>query len=316
MYYALMDFIFFLIVMGLIIYSLVNNARRSNVIDVRSPLDQIQTSLRKITAPIILGIFVIVVLFSSVIVIPPGQTGVFELFGKVSDNELHSGIHLINPLGKVTKMSVRTEEYTMSIASAEGQIKGDDSITALTNEGLEIKLDITVLYRLDESAASDVYRTLGLDYVAKVIRPSIRSIIREEAAKFSSKEIYASKREELSASITEQLSMDLLERGLILEDVLLRNVLLPNSIAQSIEQKLTAEQDAQRYDFILEQEKKEAERKRIEAEGQRDSQEIINQSLSDQYLNYLYITSLKDRQGTIYVPTNPENGLPLFRNTP
>jgi hypothetical protein len=100
----------------------------------------------------------------------------------------------------------------------------------------------------------------------------------------------------------------------VLEEVLLRNVQLPPKLAQSIEEKLTAEQEAQRYDFVLDREKKEAERKRIEAEGQRDSQTIINQSLSPEYLNYLYLTSLKDREGTIYVPVNSDNGIPLFRN--
>ena len=110
---------------------------------------------------VLIGLFVLI---KSLIVIPAGTTGVYEIFGKVSDTELHSGMNLVNPLGSVTKLSIRNEEYTMSIASEEGMYYGDDSITALTNEGLEVKLDLTVLYRLAEDKASDIYRTVGLDY--------------------------------------------------------------------------------------------------------------------------------------------------------
>lgn len=105
-------------------------------------------------------------------------------------------------------------------------------------------------------------------------------------------------------------------RGFFIEEALLRNVKLPNKLTASIEEKLTADQEAQRMEFVLLKEQQEAERKRIEAAGQRDSQKIINESLTDRYLEYLYINSLKDRQGTIYVPINPQNGMPLFKNLP
>jgi len=98
-----------------------------------------------------------------------------------------------------------------------------------------------------------------------------------------------------------------------MEEAVIRNIGLPAGLTKAIQDKLTAEQEAQRYDFVLDKEKKEAERKRIEAEGQRDSQKIINESLSNEYLNYLYIKELKDRQGTIYVPINPSSGMPMFK---
>jgi len=289
------------------------------MIEVGTATDTIRrmtNAFSKVSAGVVVLIILGLVALKSITVIPAGATGVFELFGSVSDGELHSGINLINPLGRVVKMSIRTEEYTMSVASSEGQMKGDDSINALTNEGLEVKLDITILYHLEEESASDIYTNVGLNFVEKVIRPSIRAIIREEVAKYSAKEIYSNKREELTESITIQLEEDPLDRGIILEDVLLRNVELPAKLAASIQDKLTAEQESQRYDFVLEKETKEAERKRIEAAGQRDSQKIINESLTDRYLEYLYIQSLQDREGTIYVPTSPDNGLPLFRNVP
>ncbi len=272
--------------------------------------------IQKLALPVVILIVGLFVLLKSLIIIPAGMTGVYELFGRVTDEELHSGMNLVNPLGSVTVLSIQTEEYTMSIAAEEGQYYGDDSISALTNEGLEVKLDLTVLYKLTEDKASDIYKTVGLDFVEKIVRPSIRSIIREATSQYSAKEIYAEKRADFNNTILTRLSEDLDKRGLVLEEILLRNVILPDKLAQSIQDKLTAEQESQRYDFVLEKETKEAERKRIEAAGQRDSQKIINEGLTDKYLEYLYINSLQDRQGTIYVPTNPDNGIPLFKSIP
>lgn len=259
------------------------------------------------------GLILILVLSNIFVVIAAGETGVYHLFGKVADEELKSGLHIINPLASVTKMSIRTEQYTMSAARDEGQRTGDDSIDALTNEGLMITLDITVLYHLVEDKASDVYKNLGENYAEKIIRPEVRSAIREAVAKYDSKTIYSEKRDELTNIVKQKLDQVMSPRGLVAEGVLLRNVSLPQKLTSSIQEKLQAEQENQRYDFILAKEKKEAQRKVIEAEGQRDAQKIINESLSDKYLNYLYIKELKDRQGTIYVPINPQTGMPVFK---
>jgi regulator of protease activity HflC (stomatin/prohibitin superfamily) len=210
-------------------------------------------------------------------------------------------------------MNIRTQEYTMSIAKGEGKKFAADAIAALTREGLNVDLDITVLYHLQEEKASDVYRDVGLSYDEVIIRPQIRSVIREVIANYDAKDIYSAKRQEATQNILDQLKERLVTRGIETEEVLLRNVQLPEDLAQSIQEKLQSEQEAQRYDFVLEKEKKEAERKRLEAAGQRDAQQIINESLTNRYLQFLYIESLKDREGTIYVPTNPNNGVPLFR---
>jgi len=261
-------------------------------------------------------IILIILLARMIIVIPAGNTGVVHLFGQVKDAELSSGLHLINPFAQVTKISIRTEEYTMTIIQGEGRVTSADSITALTKEGLTVDLDITVLYHLIEDKASDIFKLIGLDYDAKVIRPEIRSAIRQVIAQYEAKDLYSAKREEATLKIQEVLEKNIEPRGIEMEQVLLRDIRLPDKLAASIQEKLTAEQESQRYDFVLEKEKKEAERKVIEAEGQRNAQKIINESLSDRYLQYLYIRELKDRQGTIYVPTSPDNGLPLFRNIP
>jgi len=262
---------------------------------------------------VVVAVFGVWLFFSSIIIVDAGETGVYSLFGKVSDNELRSGFHLVIPLAHVEKMSIRTEEYTMSIVSTEGRKTGDDSITALTKEGLSVGLDLTALYRLDEAKASDVYKTVGVQYDEKIIRPIIRTAIRDVVASYEAKELYSEKRAEAAQKIKDQVQHELDTRGIVLEDMLLRDVRLPDDLAKSIQEKLQAEQSTQKYDFLLQTERKEKERKRIEAEGQRDAQKIINESLSTNYLYYQYINTLKDRQGTIYVPTSPTTGMPTFK---
>ena len=294
--------------------SLGNNNHMPKTIDLES-LKSPQKAKRLIASSVLI-IFLIWLFFASIQIIDAGYTGVYSLFGKVRDKELSSGFHLVIPLAKVTRMSIRTEEYTMSIAQGEGKRYGADAITSLTKEGLSVDLDMTVLYRVEEDQASEIYKTVGVkeDIDEKIIRPTIRTAIRDIIAQYEAKDIYSEKREEAAEKIAGKLKNDLKPRGIIIEQVLLRNVALPANLAKAIQEKLQAEQEAQKYDFILAREKKEKERKIIEAEGQRDAQKIINQSLTSNYLYYLYIKDLKEREGTIYVPTNPSTGMPLFRD--
>jgi regulator of protease activity HflC (stomatin/prohibitin superfamily) len=295
--------------------SILNNLGASKIIDADKikNMNPINNVGKKIA--LIIGVLLLAWLFfASIVIVDAGETGVYSLFGKVSDKELSSGFHLVIPLAKVTKMSIRTEEYTMSIIPSEGNKKGNDAITSLTKEGLSVDLDMTVLYHLEESKASNVYGELGINYDEKIIRPTIRTSIRDIIAQYEAKDIYSIKREEAAQKIQEQLVAQLNSRGIIIEKVLLRNVALPETLSKAIQEKLQVEQEAQKYDFILQREAKEKERKIIEAEGQRDSQKIINESLTTNYLYYSYIKELKDRQGTIYVPTSPTNGMPLFQN--
>ena len=201
----------------------------------------------------------------------------------------------------------------MTSRIGEGQVKSNDSITALTKEGLKVGLDITVLYHMDGKRATEIYKTIGKNYEGKIIRPAIRSNIREIVAQYNAGALYSEKREESATKLLALLKEKIDPRGIIIEEVLLRDITLPAKLSDAIEEKLKADQEAQRFDFIIQKEEKEANRKRIEATGQRDAQKIINESLTDRYLQYLYIRELKDREGTIYVPTNPSNGLPMFR---
>jgi regulator of protease activity HflC (stomatin/prohibitin superfamily) len=270
-------------------------------------------SIKKGTGLLIGLVVLLILLPMMIVVIDAGETGVYSLFGKVRDQELKSGLHLKNPFAKITKLTIRTEEYTMSGVSTEGKVQGIDSIVALTKEGLEVSLDITVLYKLNEEKASDIYREMGLNYEDKIIRPIIRSSIRGIIAQYDAKVIYSEKRSEIGREISKDLDSQLANRGIVLEEMLLRNVVLPVNLQKSIEEKLQAEQESEKMDFVLTKETKEKARKIIEAEGQKESQTIINQSLTPSYLNYLYIKNLQDREGTIYVPIG-DNGLPLFKN--
>jgi len=288
-----------------------NNSARNGV--VYEATNSMFPNLKKYTVSAVAAIIAVIFLLSSITIIDAGTVGVYSLFGKVRDEVLQPGIHLINPFANIIPMSVRTLEYTMSKSTNEGKVTGDDSITALTKEGLEISLDITVLYHIDQSKAAGIYKTLGLEYEEKVVRPEIRSGIREITARYDAKGLYSEKRQEANDQIAALLKKNLGPRSIIIEQILLRDVSLPQNLAQSISEKLQAEQEAQKYDFVLDKEKKEAERKRIEAAGQRDAQKIINESLSTNYLYYQYISQLKDRQGTVYVPTNPSTGMPQFK---
>jgi regulator of protease activity HflC (stomatin/prohibitin superfamily) len=256
---------------------------------------------------------VIVLAGSSFVIIEAGEVGVVSTFGKVRTSSLASGFHVKNPFSKIIRLSARTNSYTMSAAYAEGEIQGDDSIQALAKDGGTVSFDVTVLYRLLPEAAPEVYRTLGVEYSQNIIRPEIRSVIREVAARYPVNELYSTKRDEVQSSILSELKTNLEPRKIVIEDVLLRNVSVSESLLKSIGEKLTAEQEVQRQQFEIEKAKKEAERKVIEAQGQRDAQKIIDQGLSQNYLYYLYIQNLKDRQGTIYVPLNPSTGMPTFK---
>lgn len=317
---ALPKFIVFLFVIAMIAWLIHLFTKRGNVRQFNSTTPPSSTplsflSLSMYTKRIVLGsivaLLVVFILFRSIVVIAAGQTGVVSVFGRVNGQELHSGIQFVNPLARVNRISIRTEEFSMTKTREGGE---GDPITVLTKEGLDVTLDVTILYRLVEDKASDIYSQFGLLYRDVIIRPIIRSVIRQVISEFEAKDIYSEKRQEVVERMRTSLAKEFEPRGLLLEEVLLRDVELPDRLIQSIQDKLTAEQESQRYQFLLEQANKEAERKRIEAAGQRDSQKIITESLTPTYLHYQYIQNLKDRAGTIYVPVSAQNGLPLFQN--
>lgn len=237
-------------------------------------------------------------LFSMVRVVPAGYLGVVDFFGQVANEPLKSGIHLVNPLAKVVNMSVRTQQET-------------EFMQVPSKEGLNITLDVSVLYRLEPTKAVEIYKTIGPAYKEIVLVPQFRSVARGATVNYEAKALYTSEREVLSQAIYLALEKMGVEKGLFIERILLRSIQLPSTVGNAIEQKLKAEQDAERMKFVLQKETQEAERKRVEAGGIRDAQSIIDQSLTSQYLHYLWINTLNQNPNVIYVAT--EANMPLFR---
>lgn len=242
----------------------------------------------------VIGIVLLVLgaAFSAVYQIEPGQVGVQKLFGKVSDNTLESGLNIINPLVKVVPFDIRIQNYTMSGVNDEGDKSGDDAIRVLSADGLEVVIDLTVLYKVVPSETPRILRELGVDYRNTIVRPLCRTKIRDNAVYYDAVALYSTKRDEFQSRIFKSIETDFKMRGLILEQLLVRNITLPESVKTTIESKINAEQEAQKMTFVLQKEKQEAERKRVEAQGIADYQRILSTGLSDKLLQYEMIKAI------------------------
>ena len=248
-----------------------------------------ETNLQRLSNPVRLaGVLVIVagVLTSCVVQIDAGEIGVKKLFGQVQNDVLLSGLHFVNPLLEIEEMDVRTQNYTMSGISDEGRKVGDDAIRVLTSDGLEVTIDLTVLYKLSPVEAPRLVRETGLDYADKIVRPLTRTKIRDNAVYYEAVALYSTRRDEFQQRIFTSIDRDFKKRGLMLEQLLIRNITLPQSVKVSIEQKINAEQEAQKMQFVLQKERQEAERKRVEAQGIADYQRTISEGLTDKQLQY------------------------------
>jgi regulator of protease activity HflC (stomatin/prohibitin superfamily) len=225
--------------------------------------------------------------------IDAGEIGVKILFGSIQKEVMLSGLHFINPLLDVKKLDVKTQNYTMSGVHDEGDKAGDDAIKVLTSDGLEVTIDLTVLFRVVSIAAPRLLGETGADYRDKIVRPITRTKIRDNAVYYQAVDLFGSKRDEFQQRIYKTIEDDFKKRGLMLEQLLVRNITLPNSVKASIESKINAEQDAKKMEFVLQKEKQEAERKRVEAQGIADYQKIINTGLTSQQLQYEQIKAMQ-----------------------
>jgi regulator of protease activity HflC (stomatin/prohibitin superfamily) len=233
-----------------------------------------------------LGLIVLGLLTSSLITIDAGQVGVKKLFGKVQADVLPSGLHLVNPLYEIVRLDVRTLNYTMSGVNDEGHKSGDDAIKVLTSDGLEVTIDLTVLYRVVPTEAPRLIRETGADYEDKIVRPIARTRIRDNAVYYEAVALFSTRRDEFQTRIFKAIEADFKKRGLLLENLLVRNITLPAAVKSTIEQKIQAEQESQKMTFVLAKERQEADRKRVEAQGIADYQRIISLSLTDKQLQY------------------------------
>lgn len=275
----------FLIIIGVIIFIAINVIAKTNPVAARF------TGSGRILALV----FILLGISSACIKqIDAGEIGVKKLFGSIQNDVLGSGLHFINPLLDVTKLDVKTQNYTMSGVNDEGNKAGDDAIRVLTSDGLEVTIDLTVLYRVVGVDAPKLLRETGDDYRDKIVRPITRTKIRDNAVYYQAVDLFGSKRDEFQQRIYKSIEDDFKKRGLMLEQLLVRNITLPNSVKASIESKINAEQDAKKMEFVLLKEKQEAERKRVEAQGIADYQKIINTGLTDQQLQYEQIKAMKE----------------------
>jgi regulator of protease activity HflC (stomatin/prohibitin superfamily) len=248
-------------------------------------------------------IFALIFLFSCIISIPTGHVGVLTLFGKVTGETLDEGIHAINPLKAVQKLSIQTQSVK-------------ESANTPSNEGLILALDTSLLFHLDRNKAAEVYQKVGANYAEKIVEPTLRAAIRASTSAHSANALYTNARELVQQQIQEQLTAELAPRGVVVENILLRDVQLPPMLKSSIEAKQQAEQDALRMNFILQKEKQEAERKRIEAQGIADFQKIVAQGISPQLLEWKGIEATEklatSSNSKVVVVGNTKNGLPLI----
>jgi regulator of protease activity HflC (stomatin/prohibitin superfamily) len=209
----------------------------------------------------------------------------------------------------VTLFDIKTQNYTMSGVHDEGDKNGDDAIRVLTSDGLEVIVDLTVLFKILPSEAPRILQELGPNYLDKIVRPITRTKIRDNAVYYDAISLYSTKRDEFQSRIYNSIASDFKKRGLVLEQLLVRNITLPVSVKVTIESKINAEQDAQKMQFVLQKEKQEAERKRVEAQGIADYQRILSTGLSDKQLQYEMIKAQKE------IATSPNTKVIIIGNS-
>lgn len=240
------------------------------------------------------GLLTLIGLLTSIIrQVDAGHVGVQLLFGQVQSSILYEGLNFVNPLVEVKQMSIQTQNYTMSGQTDERGI-GDDAIHVLSKDGLEVSIDLTILYRIKPNEAPKIYRQIGINYQDKIIRPITRTGIRESATYYDAISLFSDKRESFEETIRNKIYNEFMKRGIILERLLVRNITLPKSVKESIERKITAVQEAQRMQYVLQKERQEAERKRVEAQGIADAQRIINSGLTEKILQFEMIKIQKE----------------------
>lgn len=288
----------FVAVVSLVVFV---NARRKAKEERNQSLQAIST-----VAGIAFLVFSFVGVSRGLIVIPPGHVGVVVFFGTVAEETLKEGINVMNPLANVIEFDVRTQELK-------------EVMDVPSKEGLTIRLEVSVLFHLDPVKARDVYRQIGPRYVEVILEPNFRSVARGVTAAYEAKALYTSEREHMAQSLMRDLESIVGPRGIVIEQTPLRQVSLPSGLTAAIEEKLRSEQESQRMQFVLAKERQEADRKRIEAQGISDFQNIVARGISEQLLRWKGIEAtekLAMSQNTkVVVIGAGKDGLPIIMDT-
>ncbi len=248
-------------------------------------------------------VFVVIAIGQMVTVIDAGHVGVVDLFGNVSSTTLKPGVTLVNPLAVVKQFSTKTAEVF-------------EQADVPSSEGLSVQLELSALYHLDPDKADEIYRTVGPDFENILLVPQFRSVVRGVTAEYEAKALYTSQRELLAQKIESTLKKLVAPRGIIIEATPLRKVTLPTKVKDAIEEKLRAEQESERMQFVLTKEKQEADRKRVEAQGIADFQRIVSEGINENLLKWKGIEATEKLAGSdnskVVVIGSGNSGLPLI----
>lgn len=306
-------------VVGLIILSVTRSSRGR-------PVKNLVTTL---VALVITALLLSTVSLGLVFIQPEERGVVISAFaGGIRQEPLQPGLKWIVPFFETVKTyKVSRQTYTMSIATNEGQISGDDSISARTLDGQEVLIDASVIFSIDPKQVVDVHVTWQDRYRDELVRPQSRGAIRDAISQYRVEEVYSTKRDEMVAIINEKLAQKLTENGLVLVDFVLRNITFSPEYAASVEQKQIAEQQAQQAKFVVESRKQEAEQARqqaqgvadaaviraqgdaearlIQAEAERKALDLLNQAIQDNpdLLQYLYINKIAPNIDVMLLPS-------------
>jgi prohibitin 1 len=239
---------------------------------------------------------------NSISCVRTGNVGVITVFGKVTGRTIPEGMHVVSPISRVIELDIRTQEHK-------------ERASVPSKEGLIMQLEASVLYHLQPDRAGEVYQKIGSTYADVLLIPNFRSAMRVVTAGNTASALYSDARESIARHILEAMQNALQPRGIVVENVLLRDLQLPETLKQAIEAKQQAQQEAQRMEFVLQKEGQEAERKRVEAQGIKDFQNIVTQGISDKLLEWKGIEATmelsRSPNSKIIVVGNAKTGLPL-----
>lgn len=264
------------------------------------------------------GIAVLMLFFGSFNVVGASDVGVPVAFGH-AHAAVGPGIHVKAPWVHIKSMSTKLQNYTMSSASTEGSKLGDDSVPVHTKDQVTVNVDSTTLFNLDRAKAEYVYVHLGSDYITQVVRPIIRSAIRDNATPYNAIDLATDDRANYQAAVQSQIEAGLGKYGIIVGGggVQIRDIHLPATIQDAVNAKAKAQQDVAQQQFVLQSKQAQAQQRIVDARGLAQAQTIIHSTLNPEYLQYLYITTMQDLAKSpnttfMFLPNDP-GALPTFQ---
>lgn len=223
-----------------------------------------------------------IVMLGSCAVVRQGEVGVKRKFGKLEEKSLGPGMYSFNPFfARMLKTTIQTENLEVRLRLP-------------SKEGLTINSEISILYSVQKEKVPTIFNEIGLDYERTALLPVFRSAAADVTSNFMAKDMHSGQRSIIEEKIKSRMEEVLSHRGFIIEQVLLKSIELPAELSRAVERKLEAEQESQRMEFVLDRERREAERRKIEAEGTRDAQQILSQGLSKEIIELRSIEAFRE----------------------